>query len=438
MANMHPKILLALAGSLAVACLSFYNGFPFITGDTASYLNGAWERTVPYERPVFYGWFLTITSLHYTLWFSLLAQCFVVFWILKQAIYKFTSLKNTKSVFAALVLALLCTQVGWEANKLLPDVYAGLALLLILLYFDTTTKLRALYLLLLVIIGTFHNTHFVVYFLLAISLLFLRIWSPLFSRKKTSILILISFVSLGLVGLSNQIDHGKFELGRSTEVFLVGQAAESGLLYGLLCKECDTKKWELCRYKDSLPLRGWQYVWNQSSPVEKLGGWNAMRTEHRDILSTLYGTPRNWPKLVISSFFRALTMSFQVDAGDAIFSYGPQTNIQQSIKKYYPIDISAAGWTRQLLQSIPFSFFNYWYFLVNSALLIALLWLWKTSKLSSSEINRIIFCLLAIFINSWTVAQFANISDRLNTRVFWVLPFIVLLILLDKKEHIKS
>lgn len=426
------KVFLYVIGTLTIASFSFYNGLPFINGDTSSYLNAAWENTIPYERPVFYGWFLKISSFNFSLWLSILIQCFIVLWIILQCIHSFTNLKTKPKIVLALILALTTSHLGWESNKLLPDVFAGLTMLLVLLYLESNTKKRWTYLLLIILFGTLHNTYFLLYFLLASILLVRSIWSRIYNRKKMLSLFVASFTSLSLVTLSNYIDHGKLELGQSSEVFLVGQAAESGLLYDVLCKECDQKKWRLCVYKDSLPLKGWQYVWNANSPVTKLGGWDALKDEHSDILSTLYLSPKYWPKLITSSIVRGISNCFQLDVGDGIFRYESDSNIQQTIAKYYPTDKPSAAWTKQQILTIPFSFYTIWYLVILAILSIAIVGFWSSQLLSHTQKNRLIFCLISILLNGWTVAQFANIGDRLNTRLFWILPFIMMLILLDK------
>jgi hypothetical protein len=327
---------------------------------------------------------------------------------------------------------LLCTQLGWEANKLLPDVFAGVATLLILLYLETTSKKKWIYLGAIILIGSFHNTHFVLYILLASVLLITSIWSKHYSRSKLLAIYGASVLSLLLVAFSNYVDHNKLELGRSSEVFMIGQAAESGLLQDVLCQECPQKDWKLCVYQDSLPVRGFMYVWNGDSPAIKIGGWDAAKDEHKEILRTLYLSPRYWPKLLTSSIIRGFSNSFQLESGDGIFRYEYESNIQQSIRKYYPIDKGSAGWNKQFVLTIPFQSFTVWYLLVLGILVIVTLWFYTKGQLSHLFQSRILFVLVALFLNSWAVAQFANISDRLNTRIFWVLPFMIILVIAEK------
>lgn len=426
------KLLQSILGTLTFASFSFYNGFPFINGDTSAYLNAAYEASVPYERPVFYGWFLRIFSLQYSLWLSILVQCLICFWVLREAILGFTSVRGGKMVFFVTFLTLFLTQVGWEANKLLPDVFAGLAMVLILLYLECKTPRARTYLIMLIILGTFHNTHFLLYSGIAVLFLVASIWRSFYSRTKLVVVLGVGILSFSLVSLSNYIDHGSWNLGRSSEVFMVGQMSESGLLLNVLCDHCESKKWSLCTYKDSLPVRGWMYVWNANSPVAKLGGWDAMKDEHKDILETTYTSPKYYPKLVVSSLVRGFSNCLQLDAGDGIFRNEHHDNIQRSIQKYYPVDLPSARWTKQFILTIPFKSFTIWYLVVLGLLILSFLYTWESNMLTSAMLSRIIFCLATIFINGWIVAQFANISDRLNTRVFWILPFFMILALIEQ------
>lgn len=431
MSSYLKTLLFYLAGTLCIASFSFYNGFPLINGDTSSYLNAAWQGTVPYERPVFYGWFLKVFSLHYTLWLSILAQCFVVFWTIIEVIKRFSSLTSKRQLLLLTLITLMLTHVGWEANKLLPDVFAGIASLLMLLYLCAKSSRKWLYFIMLIVIGTMHNTHFVLYILVAVTFLFISIWNPIYTKRKLLGILGAGVLSLTLVSLSNYADHGKLELGRSSEVFLVGQTAESGLLYDVLCDECNTKQWKLCAYKDSLPPRGWMYVWNSNSPSYHLGGWDALKLEHKEILKTLYGSPKYWPKLALSSVLRGFTNCFQLDVGDGIFRCEYDSNIQQTIQRYYPADKGEARWNKQYILTIPFQFITIWHIIIIGVLIIVAGWMWSTKRLGVNYKNLILFALVTIYLNSWAIAQFSNISDRLNTRVFWILPFILIIVIVE-------
>lgn len=429
------KVLFYLIGIITVASYSFYNGFPFINGDTSSYINAAWEDTVPFERPVFYGWFLKITSLGYSLWISILSQCLICFIVVKKSIEKFSQVKDYKAIFLATVLTLLLTHLGWEANKLLPDVFAGLSVLLILLFLESKSIYSWFYLIAVILLGTFHNSHFVLFALLAVIGLLLNIRLPNYSRLRLLALLGCSIASYSLVSLANYIDHGEWQLGRSSEVFMVGQMAESGILQTILNDECEDADLALCKYKDSLPNRGWKYVSNGNSPVAKLGGWGAMEKEHKKILRIAYGTPKYWSALVTSSVIRGLTTCFQLEVGDGIFRYETSSNIQQSIKKYYSNDSPAAQWNKQTILTIPFQFFTIWHLVVLVTLTVCSLYFWYMNRLTQKQLERLVFCLIAIVLNGWTVAQFANVADRLNTRIFWILPFIMILTIWEAIRH---
>jgi hypothetical protein len=70
------KVLYYVLGTLILCLGALYNTYPFINGDTSVYITSGIENYVPYERPIFYGYFLKITSLTQSLWLTALAQAF--------------------------------------------------------------------------------------------------------------------------------------------------------------------------------------------------------------------------------------------------------------------------------------------------------------------------------------------------------------------------
>jgi hypothetical protein len=417
-------------GTLLLSAFSLYNGFPFIGGDTASYLNAAMENTVPYERPVFYGWFIKLTAFNFSLWFTVFLQNLLVFAVVDAFVCHILHSKQWSLRMLALVSALVLTQVGWESNKILPDVFTGLALICLFLFLEIKASNKYIYLFLFTLIVTFHNSHVVVFG--AIVLLGLII--KLITTKKLHLgftsALASCLLAFGLIGWSNYQDHGKFTLSRASEVFMVGQMVESGMLEVVLKDNCSNESWKLCKYADSLPVKGFQYVWDGNGPVAKLGGWNELKEEHSDILKTMYFKPKYWPKLGFTSLVRGLSLSTQLDVGDCINRMEYESNIQTSIRKYYPMDEHAALWTKQYILAIPLKFITVWYALAFGMLCIAFAFLLYRKQISDLDKKRLIFILGSILINAWVAAQFANITDRLNTRIFWVLPVFLILVVM--------
>jgi hypothetical protein len=68
-------------------------------------------------------------------------------------------------------------------------------------------------------------------------------------------------------------------------------------------------------------------------------------------------------------------------------------------------------------------------------LTVCSLYFWYMNRLTQKQLERLVFCLIAIVLNGWTVAQFANVADRLNTRIFWILPFIMILTIWEAIRH---
>ncbi len=54
------------------------NGYPLLYSDSATYIESGMGLFVPIDRPIFYGLFIRIASMSYSLWFVVILQSLVI------------------------------------------------------------------------------------------------------------------------------------------------------------------------------------------------------------------------------------------------------------------------------------------------------------------------------------------------------------------------
>ena len=205
---------------------ALYNTFPFINGDSSVYISSGIENTVPYERPIFYGYFLRLTSFKMSLWLPALAQCGILFMLLSR-MFK-VLLPNITKKQSLLVTLVLClgTGVWFEVAKLMADIFTAYLTLAFFLYIfekAASTFSKILYLFIILYSATCHNSHLVILTLAPFLLWF--IFKLVGIRIKTlhwPILVLIP-LSWAAVCTSNYVDNGNFTTSRASHVFFDGQ-----------------------------------------------------------------------------------------------------------------------------------------------------------------------------------------------------------------------
>lgn len=426
------KNLLLLITSLIMMFGAFYNWYPFFTGDTSVYIASGFENYVPGERPVFYGWFIRFSSLGFSLWLTAFAQSLILSYLLLR-ILRAVLPDQSKWIYLSCVLAIaIFTGVWWESTKLIPDVFiATLTLALILLLFFKNTRTHTIILWTIVCVSSVvHLSH-----LAALTLLLLIIvtFNSFNSRRKEFILpavLSLSISYLALIG-SNMILEDKLTLANSNSVFLLGKMNEMGVLDVYLNEECSKQDLKLCKYKDSLPPTGWQFVWDKNGAVMKLGGWDENKEEHDKILRDIFTTPSYYPMLVFKATTNTLVQLSQNKVGDNLFRQEIKSNSIEAIGKYYPHEKNTAIWTKQFLMDLPFNGLSWFYLFVM--LVLILLRVYLRSSFISPQIYY--FLLLMLVLNAFTTANLANIASRLNERLLWLLPAFLLIELI---VHIKK
>ncbi|MBM3541836.1 MAG: hypothetical protein FJX51_07300, partial [Alphaproteobacteria bacterium] len=118
-------IFAALAAAILYLWPAVLNGFPLVYWDTGGYLMAGVEDAYEPNRSIWYAWFLEHAGLP-SAWGVAIAQALIAAAALGAAVRGFADTR------AALIFALAlggATSLSWYTSWLMPDVFAGLALL---------------------------------------------------------------------------------------------------------------------------------------------------------------------------------------------------------------------------------------------------------------------------------------------------------------------
>ena len=171
------------------------------------------------------------------------------------------------------------------------------------------------------------------------------------------------------------------------------------------------------------------------SPVAKTGGWDANKIEYKDILTSIITTPKHLFLLMYKSVIETGAELLQCDYGTDLIRYDEKSNIQQTIYKYYGHEYNRSRWSRQSILEIPFDGLNMWYYLFLIVSTVWVAYLYSIQQIPNQLISAYVFVLVILLVNAFVTANFANIGDRLNTRIFWLLPTLHILSILYSLIH---
>jgi hypothetical protein len=281
-----------ILGALFLMFDAFYNHYPLLYSDTSTYLASGFELETPFDRPITYGLFIRLTSFNgFSLWLTVFFQAL----LLSYLIFEFIRLiLNNRSLNASLLIIVLLsffTGVSWTVSQVIPDIFTPIALLsLILILFGKFSFTKNLPLFILFFFSAaMHMSHLLLFMLI---ILFIVVF-----RKKLLPLSIYKYrnADLGLLfilSIATVLTMGS-ALSKSKHVFFIGAMNEHGILKTILDDKCGIKDYKLCRYKDSLPLKAYQFIWEkETSPLYKIGSWNDVKPEFTDMINTSLTEPK--------------------------------------------------------------------------------------------------------------------------------------------------
>jgi hypothetical protein len=344
-------------------------------------------------------------------------------------------------LFLPVILLTVCfTGVIWEGGKIMADIFVSYALLtLLLLFFERASSkwLYAFYLLLFFVSAITHYSHLMISSVVVLILLVIRIFRlKELGYGKLGWLAATSILAWFTVGFSNYLSDKGFRLTTTSHAFIMGKLSENGILQTYLDDKCGTNNYKICRYRDSLPETAWLFVWNPVSPMLKTGGWQENKKEYQAIIKGTFSEP----KYLWMHFYKALLTTgiqlTQVTSGEGIYRFETYDNCMQAVSQKFPHEKSASMWTRQRLKELAFHTYTGWYilfFLLSSALAISIA---MKNGMGRDFVAAYLLVILFLVVNAFITANFANISNRLNARLFWTLGFMNLLFLLHSAINI--
>ncbi len=423
------KILALLIGAFLLSSIAFFNGYPLLTSDTGVYISSGFRWSLPKDRPIFYGIFLRQISLAHSLWFVVIAQGVLVSYLLRRVVEVLT--KKPQGFLSTLFLtgiAAFCTGAAWYSGQLMADIFTAFLFLCTFLYLfqKDGSKVRTVFIFGLLGFSILtHNSNIVT---MAGAVIALLLYGWLKDREvfKKGLHLggLIVFCTL-LTCTLNLTKGWGFTLSPSSHVFLMGRLVESGVMDEFLKHECQHTDYKLCAYKDQLPNRAWDFVWNADGPLYKTGGWDDNKEEFGSIFKQILTSPRYLSLAISTNAEGTLRQMTEVNVGDGLFPYNNQSNVFYNIQAYYPHSLKAFFSSRQQQKSLNIKDWNTWLILVFMLSSLAVLYtMSRNEKVPTVWVSAYLLLFLFLLGNAAVSASFANVLGRLQSRVFWILPFL--------------
>jgi len=431
-----------IAAALILMWFAFYNGYPLVTGDTGAYVRFAFDFQVLKDRSSFYSIWLAVAGLRTlefagargSLWVTVFFQCLLLA-ILLLRYYRMLGGAAVKSYnyLLPIIVVAFSTGVSFIAAYIMPDVFAGILLLAVLLYLyddKASVFVRLLYWCLAGFSILVHNSHFlIVPVFCVLMLLYVQIAKQYAMRRKVLHVLGGSAACWLLVCSINAMYGFGFTLSPGSHVYMAGKLVETGTMNKYLDEQCPEKQYKLCAYKGQLPQRAYEYIWVDNGPFQHIGGWDSSAAEHKAIIRDVFTTPR------YAAHFARRAMQHTWQQLQFVHVPATEQGFDNSSVPYQYINAHITRETEQFqLSRQQREAINNtsWINIQLGVLILTVMWvsvLFAKGAIPRHYLNIYIALMLFILCNAFVTASFANVLDRLQTRIFWVLPTTNILVL---------
>lgn len=433
MSNKIKLIIFSIIGALFFMFDAFYNGFPIVYSDTSTYIISGFGLETPFDRPITYGILLRLFSLNgLSLWCVIFFQALLLSALILILLKHVLQTSKYLLVGLAIIFCLaLLTGVSWTVSQLMSDIFTAIALLsaaIILLGKYAKVKKVFLYFIFFVSVAT-HMSHVLLFNTIIIfTFVFSRYILPINQfpnrNKKLLSLLLLTNVSIILMGSA---------LAKSKHVFFMGAMVEHGIAKKYLDTHCKTNPYKLCAYKDSLPDKGYVFVWDEAkSPFYKIGGWKNTKGEFDSIISGSLSEPKFIALHIKASFKATVEQLFRNDIGDGNGSFLKGTILYERIDKYFKHELESYSNSLQSRQELGFTigWSKLFDTIIIASLMVIAILLFLKRELFDYRLKFITFFFTTgVLLNAWDCGTFANAIGRLGCKMIWLLPFIALILL---------
>lgn len=257
--------------------------------------------------------------------------------------------------------------------------------------------------------------------------------------KRITTISIITFFSLLTIPTVSYFNYGVFEMSKGSHVFLMARLSESGILKMYLENECANHDYSMCHYKDELPSSATGFLWTEESPFYKTGGWENSKEEYNQIIRSIILSPKYWKFLLVDFTKQTFKQFFTISPG-TIVSHRENSPPYWEIEGKMKHELSEFKNSLQYVQGFDISNIErrqnvLFYFSIGVFILCLFsLLLENANTISRNGLFVLLFLLLA---NAFVCGALANVVDRLQGRVVWILPMVAIIILtnyiIDKK-----
>jgi hypothetical protein len=197
-----------------------------------------------------------------------------------------------------------------------------------------------------------------------------------------------------------------------------------------------------CYFKDSIPNNAMVFLWDSKSILSRTGNWLNHEKEYKTVMHDMLFTPAYFGRNLNAALGATVEQLGRNNVGDGIVKYDSNSSPYFAIQNTMPKSITKFLESRENKGELQFVLLNYvneYLMKISFYLVIILLAMpYFRKKIKTEMLALICFTLLILIINAFVTGAMANILSRLQSRISWVLPLIVLMLVYNLMEELNS
>lgn len=472
------RLLLTLATALALLWPAFVNGGSFWFPDTSNYIRSADAATVvltgvPTEwsnrlrlgedgplataakhrrlesavgdlkptrpvltgRSIYYGFLIYLPRRVFGPEAAIVLQAILVAGILVfcgQIALRVGAVRRPARLLAALAVVVVLSPLPFYTSMLMPDVYAGLMILMLAMamcYWPRLTDTEKVVLLLASgVIASFHTTHLLIACAMGVLGAILGLAHKTTLRPLVLVIPVIAIAVLGSAVFSYAVTKSLNEKPISPP-FLSARLTSAGPGTAYLETACarDADAWALCAYRAKLPVGSDDFLWTDASEVAVFQAANSeeqrrmAREDKSFAAAVVLSDPLGVVGTTVGSAFAQL-VSFDLKN----FNYSPAHRAMLETK--YPKNVAAQIATTRAANGTMPTGFALSATIAATVLSLALLAYWAVRSFGSRyrraslEMQLVALLVLSVFANAVVCGGLSGPHARYQMRLIWLLP----------------
>jgi hypothetical protein len=457
-----PLLIVAMSGFFLLPAL--LNGFPFVYSDTGTYLQSGFYALItrdrpgaiiPWDRPIYYGLFSFLLSWRTSPWPIIVTQSAIIsalIWITARSVF---FVDQPSIVLLIGILLAVGSSLPWFVGQIMPDIFTSalfLAILIICFGWNRLEPIERWFALFLVSATVaFHHANPLIALstLPAIAIIFLLGWRPERNARQQFGALTVSFIlGVGALVTNNAVKNQGYIGPSGGSIFLLAKLLDDGPALWILDKQCPEKSSLLCAqlsrlqlYRDNFPTGSlgnyflWQGPFNDLG-FFPLGGARSVEIK-QEVRQVVTAALLTYPYEQISAAaHNVLQQFFRIAIGDGIDPYDEIDSTSNAIRQDYGILVYRSyRASSQMLGNLDFTLPN----LLQLILLVGSVCTLIGVILWYRRFDRLVFYVVAFTIvflvgNAAVTGMLAIVSDRYQSRVVWLVPFIAALSIVDVKK----